>query len=145
MHLPLVTHDYDPLWRTKNIEYVTDYYLNRINDFDTNFAFSTQSGKFGSSVSSESIIPSPSQINYHVNLGLMYGAKELRLDPFFSDDSRGLVGLINIDGEETENYYFFKNLLIPRLNGSFGKEAKTRFIRLSSTQSSNCLFVQPVN
>ena len=113
--------DYNPLWRTKNIEYVTDYYLDRINDFDTNFAFSTQSGKFGSSVPGESIIPSPSQINYHVNLGLMYGDKELRLDPFFSDASRDLVGLINMEGEETENYYFFKDLLIPRLNGLLGK------------------------
>jgi hypothetical protein len=113
---------YDPEWKDLNISYVTDTYLDRINDYDTSFAFSTQSGKWSPEfVPGESIIPLPKQINYHVNIGLMYGGKELRLDPFFSDNTIGNVGLIDEDDNETENYYFFKNTLIPRLNGWFGK------------------------
>jgi len=127
---------YNPAYADSNIAYVTDIYLNRINNFDTSFAFSTQAGGWyfydvECEIVEELIIPSPSQINYHVNLGLMYGAKELRLDPFFTDlwnitepctlSFYRAKGLLDENEEETENYYFFKNTLVPRLNGWFGK------------------------
>jgi hypothetical protein len=51
----------------------------------------------------------------------MYGARELRLDPYFSDESNGVIGLILDNNTTTENYDFFRITLIPRLNSTFGK------------------------
>jgi hypothetical protein len=118
--------NYNSLWQTENIKYITDN-LGRINDYDSSFSHSTQSGKFylgASGIGPSSILPTPSQINYHVNLGLMYGAKELRLDPFFSN-LEGNIGLINPLEQTTENYDFFRFTLIPRLNGTFGKTLRS--------------------
>jgi len=76
------------------------------------------------------VVPSGTQINYHVNLGLLYGAKELRCDPFFSsfrcNDSRkpSTTGLINNNEDTTTNYNLFRYTIIPRLNGSYGKTLK---------------------
>jgi len=131
-----------PEWREANIAYVTDLNLDRINNYDTSFAFSTQSGKYNAFVGS--IIPSSAQINYHVNLGLMYGAKELRLDPFFSSDNGEVSGLIDENEEETENYYFFKNTLIPRLNGSLGKELR-KIHQVEQFPKQQLPIMQPVN
>ncbi|MBE0539411.1 MAG: hypothetical protein IH620_06835, partial [Ignavibacterium sp.] len=125
---------HDPLWQTKNIEYVTDLNLDKINDFDTSFAFSTQAGAYFDYDSNCNLTdtllsyPSTRQINYHINLGLMYGAKELRLDPFFSYinclDKYRTAGLIDKNNDTTANYNFFRFTIVPRLNGSFGKELK---------------------
>lgn len=126
--------DYNPNWKEDNIDkYLIEWGLDKINNYDSSFAVSTQSGAYYfidslCNVVDSFVIPTPSQINYHVNLSLMYGAKEIRLDPFFSkyhqppcDNVLSTFGLIIENDEETENYYFFKNTLIPRLNGWFGK------------------------
>ena len=127
---------YNENWKELNIDYVTNTYLDRINDLDTNFTFSTQTGGYYNYdttcqfIDTFLVVPSKYQINYHVNLGLLYGAKELRLDPMFSsgcgyDTSKPkIVGLINLAEDTTANYNFFRYTLIPRLNGSFGKELK---------------------
>jgi hypothetical protein len=125
-----------PNWREENIKYVTDLNLDKINDFDSSFAFSTQSGAYydineDCEIYDSSIIPSPSQILYHVNLGLLYGAKQIRCDPFFSyewlpdcPDVWRTAGLIDKNNDTTANYNFFRFTLIPRLNGWFGKTLK---------------------
>ena len=113
--------DYDPLWRTKNIEYVTDYYLNRINDFDINFAFSTQAGGYYNYdtvcnfIDTFLVVPTQQQINYHVNLGLLYGARELRLDQMFSSycgnsSNPKIVGLVNLEEDTTAKIITFLDI-----------------------------------
>jgi len=129
--------DYNPNWREDNIDkYLIEWGLDNINNYDTSFAVSTQPGAYYFDENEDCviddywIIPSPSQINYHVSLALLYGARELRLDPYFSsyyENCPGLLrtyGLIDQDNDTTENYNFFKNTLIPRLNGWFGKELR---------------------
>ena len=126
---------YNENWKELNIDYITNTYLDRINDLDTNFTFSTQTGGYYNYntqcqfIDTFLVVPTKQQINYHVNLGLLYGARELRIDPMFSSycgnsSNPKIVGLINLEEDTTANYNFFKNDLIPRLNGSFGKELK---------------------
>ncbi len=134
-YTPWPSDRHNPNWQELNIDYVTNTYLDRINDLDTNFTFSTQTGGYYNYdttcqfIDTFLVVPTQQQINYHVNLGLLYGAKELRLDPMFSSycgnsSNPKIVGLINLEEDTTANYNFFRNTLIPRLNGSFGKELK---------------------
>ena len=68
---------YDINWKEKNIDYVTNTYLDRINDLDTNFTFSTQTGGYYNYdttcqfIDTFLVVPTKNQINYHVNLGLL--------------------------------------------------------------------------
>jgi hypothetical protein len=65
-------------------------------------------------------------------LALLYGARELRGDPYFShpidpDSCPGQFntkGLIDSNENTTANYDFFRYTIIPRLNGWFGKTLK---------------------
>jgi hypothetical protein len=126
-----------PDWKERNIALCTDAYYGRINKYDPNFSVSTQAGAYyfndkdkPCEIADAFEIPTPSQINYHVNLCLLYGAKELRLDPYFSSYYYGCENLLHtyglIDPEEqpTDNYLMYKDTIIPRLNDKFGKTLK---------------------
>lgn len=75
-------------------------------------------------------MPSIQQLLYHVNLGMLYGAKEIRLDPYFSvyhsvcTSVLSTNGLINISGNPTLLWYTFRDTISPRLSGTFGKTLK---------------------
>ncbi len=77
----------------KNINYVTDSTLRKYNNFSETipFSYSSQSGRFYDydtltcyNKMGNHINPSFRQFNYHINLGLMFGAREITLDPVFS-------------------------------------------------------------
>ncbi len=133
--------DNDPNYVETDIDYAINTYLDRVNDYDTSFEFSVQTGawyKYDDTTqpcvrqNTFLVYPSSSQINYDVNLGLLYGARELRGDPYFSqpvdpDSCPGQFntkGLIDSANETTENYNLFRYTIIPRLNGWFGKTLK---------------------
>ena len=59
----------------------------------------------------------------------MYGAKALSIYRYFGEDNNlkhsGLVNFTTKDGYIfTDKYYFFKDVLSPRLKGEFGKTIK---------------------
>ncbi len=131
--------DNDPNYVETDIDYAINTYLDRVNDYDSSFEFSVQTGawyKYDDTTqpcvrqNTFLVYPYSSQINYDVNLGLLYGARELRGDPYYSapvwncDNEFVTAGLIDKNNETTGNYDLFKNIIIPRLNGWFGKTLK---------------------
>ncbi|MHC1738246.1 MAG: T9SS type A sorting domain-containing protein [Ignavibacteriaceae bacterium] len=131
------THGSD--YYLKNIKYVSDSNLVKFVSRGVPISYSTQSGRFYKWEESTCINnmnnfinPSFAQMNYHINLGLLYGAKELTLDPVFSKETqvRGCGvrmyrdGLIDYDLSGTpltDLGIDFKNTIKPRLSGLFGK------------------------
>ncbi len=76
-------------------------------------------------------MPTTKEMLYSANLGLLYGAKQIWIDPYFSYNypgtSIGVRGLIDIDYRKTERYFFVRDTLNPRLKGLFGKSLKRLF------------------
>jgi hypothetical protein len=144
-------HPTSPDYKIKNINnYVIHDNLNKIVNAGIPLSYSTQTGRFYSwkfdEATSECInefpsirIPNPAEMVYHINLGLLFGAKELTIDPLFTIPVRADAtaecddpdlypyreGLIDIDtGELTPLGGFFSNKIPLMLSGEFGKTLK---------------------
>ncbi len=71
--------------------------------------------------------PTTEQLLYTTNLGLLYGARQIWIDPAFSydvdydKDKPGTRGLLDIELNTTTTYNTFKDTIIPRLHGEFGR------------------------
>ncbi|MHC1738248.1 MAG: NosD domain-containing protein [Ignavibacteriaceae bacterium] len=129
----------DPLYKEKNIKYVADSNLVKIVDANIPISYSSQSGRFykwdNNLINSMaySINPSFAQMNYHINLGLLFGAKELTLDPVFTlwDEEASQYyreGLIDYTSEGTPLTSLgeqFRDVIKPRLSGLMGQTMKT--------------------
>ena len=155
---PSPNYVYDPDYYKLNVAYVTDSTLAKFNvpERDIPFSYSTQSGRFYDydkdcdNTWPFSINPTTSQMNYHINLGLLFGARELTVDPLFTRYNiyvcdgqevskiyrEGLIG--DIQNMTTLSYLgeFFKDVVKPRLSGLFGKTLKqvvqdTQFVNLN--------------
>jgi hypothetical protein len=128
----------DGSYYLKNIDYVTKENLHKLDSAGIPISYSTQSGKFydfNLSCQDEfpgSINPSSEQMLYHINLGLLYGMKELTCDPLFTiynseagrpcPDSLYRAGLINFsDNSLTQLGLTWKNKVAPRMSGLLGK------------------------
>ncbi len=114
-------------FRKRNIEIFTDSVLSVIQDEDSLFCLCLQGGRYDLARLFKD--PSPKDILYTANLGLMYGAKALTIYRYFGEGNNlkhsGLVNYTTKDGYIfTDKYYFFKDVLSPRLKGEFGKTLK---------------------
>jgi hypothetical protein len=114
-------------YRKRNIEIFTDSVLSVIQDDDSLFCLCLQGGRYDRARLYKD--PSPKEILYTANLGLMYGAKALSIYRYFGEDNNlkhsGLVNFTTKDGYLfTDKYYFFKDVLSPRLKGELGKTIK---------------------
>lgn len=114
-------------YRKKNIDIFIDSVLSVIHTDDTLFALCLQGGRYDRARLFKD--PSPKEILYTANLGLMYGAKALTIYRYFGEDNNlkhsGLVNYTTKDGYIfTEKYKFFKNVVSPRLKGEFGRTIK---------------------
>ncbi len=114
-------------FRKKNIDIFTDTILSVIQRDDSLFCLSLQVGRYDRARLYKD--PSPKEILYTANLGLMYGAKSLSLYRYFGENNNpkhsGLVNYTTKDGYIfTDKYYFFKDVLSPRLKGEFGETIK---------------------
>ena len=137
---PYTLHD-TPDYEDLNIDYVIRD-LHQIDSAGIPFAFSTQSGKFYhyedtscKDADTNYHNPTPAQLLYHINLGAMYGMKELTMDPFFTWDqddpeqicygSRIRDGLVDgYNNTLTELGQTWKEKVTPRMSGLFGKALK---------------------
>jgi tetratricopeptide (TPR) repeat protein len=129
-------------WKLRNIVEVTENNLKKLNASSIPFSYSTQSGRFyindtGTCINQFSdyyINPSPEQMMYHINLGMLYGAKELTCDPLFTLTEKchsnsvpyrdGLVE-VNESGYSLSTLgTTWKNYIKPRMSGLFGQTLK---------------------
>ncbi|MFA6596869.1 MAG: right-handed parallel beta-helix repeat-containing protein [Ignavibacteriaceae bacterium] len=137
-YLSLNTYMYDypyslgeESYRERNIALVTNLNLTqlRIDGAPIPLSHSTQSGKFCNILGS--YVPSNTQMNYHINLGLLFGMKELTCDPFFTltlNNSPYREGLVNFESTPptlTPLGQFWKDIIKPRMSGLVGKTIKT--------------------
>jgi len=126
------------VYDTLNVYYLTYRSLNFIHDYNIPLSYSTQTGKFynwknGVDEYCFSKVPENKELNYHVNIGLLYGAKELTIDPTFTlaHETNGLwrEGLIDFTNSGGNYPFtplgeFFKDIIKPRLSGLMGKTLK---------------------
>jgi hypothetical protein len=124
----------------RNIVEVTDTNLKKLNAAGIPFSYSTQSGTFYSyddycnNQFKYYVNPTSAQMMYHINLGMLYGAKELTCDPLFTLlKTEKCIGLPYRDGlaEVNKNGYTlsalgetWKKYVKPRLAGLFGQTLK---------------------
>ena len=120
-----------------NIDYVITN-LKKLTAYNRPFAYSTQSGRFyiyddECKLTRDFVNPSPAQMMYHIYLGLLFGMKELTMDPFFTlvrtdTDCYGLPyrdGLVDAETNElTELGIAWKNKVVPLTSGLPGKTLK---------------------
>jgi len=130
----------DPNYRELNAGYVADSNLVKLVDEDIPISYSTQSGKFydwrfdENTLSWENIMynhinPTFEEMNYHINLGLLFGAKELTCDPVFTIwdatanqyHREGLIDYESTSTPLTSLGIHFRNKVNPRLSGLMGK------------------------
>jgi hypothetical protein len=154
----------DGSYYLKNIDYVTKENLRKLDSAGIPISYSTQSGKFydfNLSCQDEfpgSINPSSEQMLYHINLGLLYGMKELTCDPLFTlynsetgrlcPDSLYRTGLIYYsDNTLTPLGITWRDKVKPRMSGHVGmtirKLAPTGQY-LNHTLSSSDGFIQSI-
>jgi hypothetical protein len=127
-------------YNERNIFEVTDNNLKKLNAAGIPFSYSTQSGRFYSydDNCNNSFFyyknPSSAQMMYHINLGLLYGAKEITCDPTFTLLEKygcigypyrdGLVKVNETDYTLSELGETWKDYIKPRLAGLFGQTLK---------------------
>jgi hypothetical protein len=129
-------HDpYDP--ETPKVNYKVDniellqVVLERYNLYNEKFILGMQSGKWlqDTDIPPAGIdkIPTPEQLLFNANFGLLYGAKGLSLNNYFDWGNSALVtGLYNPnDNTHYPIYYTLKDIILPRLSGVFGKTLKS--------------------
>lgn len=114
-------------YRDWNIKYLADTIMNKVNGWDPNFSMTLLCGRYdGASLFHD---PLPHEMLYEANLKLMYGAKSLSLFRYYSDGlNPAFTGLVTYDANgyyPTSKWYMVKNILSPRLKGTFGKTLKS--------------------
>jgi hypothetical protein len=154
----------DGSYYLKNIDYVTAENLHKLDSAGIPISYSTQSGKFydfNLSCLDEfpgSINPSSEQMLYHINLGLLYGMKELTCDPLFTlynsdagrpcPDSLYRTGLIYYsDNSLTTLGITWRDKVKPRMSGLVGKTIRKLTPTeqyLNHTLSSSKNFIQSI-
>ncbi|HOJ19839.1 MAG TPA: T9SS type A sorting domain-containing protein [Ignavibacteriaceae bacterium] len=131
----------DQNYRELNAQYVADSNLVKLVDADIPISYSTQSGRFydwrfdkntlsWKNLMYNHINPTFEEMNYHINLGLLFGAKELTCDPIFTiwDTNanqyhrEGLIDYESTSTPLTSLGIHFRDIINPRLSGLFGKK-----------------------
>ena len=137
-HFPYYRNE-TPNYYLNNIDYVITN-LKKLTAYNRPFAYSTQSGRFyiyndECKLKHDYVNPSPEQMMYHIYLGLMFGMKELTMDPFFTlhiDNPNNTCyqepyrdGLVNYyNNNLTELGLTWKDRVVPLLAGLPGKTLK---------------------
>ncbi|MBZ0199387.1 MAG: hypothetical protein K8H86_05940 [Ignavibacteriaceae bacterium] len=150
----------DPKWPTYYKDNIDDYIVRNLKPLLANnipFAYSTQSGKFY--IRDTNCVnqfpnfhnPSSAQMMYHINLGLLFGMKELTMDPFFTlmstecPDSIYREGLVDAKTNTlTSLGITWKEKVAPRLSGLMGKTLK-RIIPIKQFNNLNLIQAPTVN
>ncbi len=125
-HYPL-TEENNPFggdYKVRNIEFLGDSIMNRVNDWDSLFSMTLLCGRYDAAFLFHD--PLPHEMLYEANLKLMYGAKSLSLYRYYASGTNpGFTGLvIPLGGGNytyTSKWSMVKNTLSPRLKGWFGK------------------------
>ena len=100
---------------------------NKINKLDSVFVLSLQTGLWEAHEGLLEKIPTKEQFLYSLNVGLLYGAKEIDISNYFyklneDDDITNTTALFNwFDTLYTPLWYTIRDIVSPRLKGSFGK------------------------
>ncbi len=104
-----------------------DRHLAKINDLDSVFVLSLQTGLWKAHEGLLEKIPTKEQFLYNLNVGLLYGAKEIDISNYFyklnaDDDITNTTALFNwFDTLYTPLWYTIRDTVSPRLKDSFGK------------------------
>ena len=130
-------------WKS-NIYNMLQNHLNRLNNYDSNFMCSVQTGQWVVDSNHDELRykPTPAQFKYNINVDLLYGAKGIELNQYYyfyydndttNADTTKRNSLVcvhsdshNINDETyfTPLWYTLKDEISPRLHGDFGKLLK---------------------
>jgi len=136
-----------------NIENMIDWHLNKINKLDTVFVLSLQTGLWNAKEGLLEKIPTKEQFLYNLNVGLLYGAKEIDVSNYFYkfnfyDDTTNTSALYNyFDNYYTPLWFTIRDTVSPRLKNSFGKTLRNIYqkeqnpkLQLPVTQTINSTY-----